>query len=92
MLVISRKLGEGIVVDGNVQISVIKLGKGRIRLGITAPPSVRIHRTEELSQVLEKPDDSEPLDGSSFVDNLTLFSTPDTGPGLVSCQEGDCGR
>jgi len=92
MLVISRKLGEGIVIDRNVHISVIKLGKGRIRLGITAPPSVRIHRSEELSPVLEESDGPESLGGSSFADNLTLFSTPNAAPGLVSCQEGDRGR
>jgi carbon storage regulator len=92
MLVISRRLGDGIVIDRTVHISVIKLGKGRIRLGITAPPSVRIHRSEELPPVLEEPDGIESLGGSSSVVNLKIFSTPNAVPGLVSCQEGDNGR
>jgi carbon storage regulator len=76
MLVISRKLGESIVINGNIHITVTKLGTGRVRLGLTAPPSVRIHRSEELSPALEKPDDIESLGGSTFADSLTLFAHP----------------
>jgi carbon storage regulator len=76
MLVISRKLGESIVINGNIHITVLKLGTGRVRLGLSAPQTVRIHRSEELSPVLEKPDDIESLGGSTFVDSLTLFAHP----------------
>jgi carbon storage regulator CsrA len=87
MLVISRKLGEGIVIDGNIHIKVVKIGKGRIRLGLTAPPSVRIHRSEEVSPVLEKPDGIESLGGASFANTLTLHSNP-----LIQSQDVLCAR
>lgn len=46
MLVLSRKLGEEIVIGENIRISVLRNQGGRVRLGITAPPSVAIARME----------------------------------------------
>ena len=76
MLVISRKLGESIVINGNIHLTLLKIGTGRIRLGLSAPQTVRIHRGEELSPVSEKPDAIESSGGSTFVDSLTLFAHP----------------
>ena len=46
MLVLTRRIGEEIVVNGNIRIKVLE-GKGdRVRLGITAPKSVRVDRQE----------------------------------------------
>jgi carbon storage regulator CsrA len=80
MLVIRRKLGEGIVIDGNIHIKVVKIGKGRIRLGLTAPPSVRIHRSDEVSLAWEKPNENECLSRASFADTLG-FESPYAIPG-----------
>jgi carbon storage regulator len=66
MLVISRRLGEGIVIDGNIQVTVVKIGKGRIRLGVAAPSSVRIHRQEQAASDFENPDHIELVGGSSL--------------------------
>lgn len=46
MLVLSRKLGETIVVDGSIRITVVAVNGERVRLGIAAPPDVRIDREE----------------------------------------------
>jgi carbon storage regulator len=46
MLVLSRKLGERIVVGGHVVITVAAISGARVRLGITAPPQVPIRRAE----------------------------------------------
>ncbi|HLW64670.1 MAG TPA: carbon storage regulator [Gemmataceae bacterium] len=46
MLVLTRRAGEGIVIDGGIQIKVLAI-KGRvIRLGIDAPASIRVARSE----------------------------------------------
>ena len=49
MLVLSRKTNESIVIDGGIRISVIAVYGSRVRLGIEAPDSVRILRSELLS-------------------------------------------
>jgi carbon storage regulator CsrA len=46
MLVLSRKCGEQILVNGNVTVTVIEITKSQIRLGIEAPAEVRILRSE----------------------------------------------
>lgn len=46
MLVLGRKVGEKIVIDGNITLEVIKICGNRITVGIEAPSSVRILRGE----------------------------------------------
>ncbi len=46
MLVLSRKKDQQIAVGSDVKITVLKLEKGRVKLGIEAPDSVRITRPE----------------------------------------------
>jgi len=46
MLVLSRKRGESIVIDGNIEVVVADVRSNRVRLAIRAPDSVRILRRE----------------------------------------------
>jgi carbon storage regulator len=46
MLVLSRKIGECLVIGDNVVVQVLAVRRGQIRLGITAPDSVSIRRAE----------------------------------------------
>ena len=46
MLVLTRRVGEEIVIDGNIRVTVVAIQKGRVRLGFTAPPSVNVVRQE----------------------------------------------
>jgi carbon storage regulator len=46
MLVLSRKLNEKIVIDGGIVVTVVKIDRNQIRLGIEAPSHVRVFREE----------------------------------------------
>jgi carbon storage regulator len=46
MLVLSRKLNEKIVIDGDIILTVVKIDRNQVRLGIEAPPQVRVFREE----------------------------------------------
>ena len=46
MLVLSRKLGESIVIDGAIKVQVIEVKGNVVRLGIDAPKEIPIHRSE----------------------------------------------
>src|SRR5262245_3010746 len=48
MLVLSRKLGEKIAIDGEIELEVLALSGNRVRLGIVAPDDCRIMRAERL--------------------------------------------
>ncbi len=46
MLVLSRKIGESIIINGCITVSVVACDGKKVRLGITAPPDVRVDREE----------------------------------------------
>ena len=49
MLVLTRRAGETIVIEGGIRVTVVSVQGDRVRLGITAPDSVRVDR-EEIHQ------------------------------------------
>lgn len=48
MLVLTRKSGESIVIDGEITVTLISVQGGKARLGISAPSHVRVMRSELL--------------------------------------------
>jgi carbon storage regulator len=50
MLVLSRKLGEKILIGDDIVLTVVKIDRNQIRLGIDAPSDVAIYR-EEIAPV-----------------------------------------
>ncbi|MCM1522979.1 MAG: carbon storage regulator CsrA [Ruminococcus sp.] len=46
MLIITRKIGEGLCIGDDITISVMESAKGKVRLGIEAPKDVKIVRAE----------------------------------------------
>ena len=46
MLVLSRTLGEEIVIDGNVRVKVVEVRGNRVRLAVCAPKDIPIRRHE----------------------------------------------
>ena len=52
MLVLSRELGESVMIGDDVEIEVVGISAGgKIRLGITAPPHVPVHRKEVFEAI-----------------------------------------
>jgi carbon storage regulator len=54
MLVLTRKLGEKIVIDDNVVISILSIDGNKVRLGVQAPPSIRVDRAEVHQRRLDE--------------------------------------
>ena len=46
MLVLTRKKNESIIIEPDIEIEVVAIGRNQIRLGITAPRDVSIYRKE----------------------------------------------
>lgn len=53
MLALSRKKGEAIIVNNNVEITIIEVKGDQVKLGISAPKSVPIYRKEVYEQIQE---------------------------------------
>jgi len=46
MLVLSRRIGEQIVIGGRVSVTIVEIKGGQVRLGVTAPESIPVDRYE----------------------------------------------
>ncbi len=57
MLVVSRKIGERILIGDKIAVTLVKIGNGGVRLGIDAPQEMAIVR-EELAEQLKRAEQS----------------------------------
>jgi carbon storage regulator len=46
MLVLTRNVGETIVIDGRILVTVVAIQGGKLRIGVQAPDDVRVDREE----------------------------------------------
>ncbi len=46
MLVLSRKASQQVMIGGDIQITVVRIDRNQVRLGIQAPPGLTILRSE----------------------------------------------
>lgn len=53
MLVVSRKMGERILIGDKIAITVVKVSSGAVRIGVEAPPELAVMR-EELAEEIRR--------------------------------------
>jgi len=53
MLVLSRRKNESIVIDGRIEVTIVDIRSKRVRVGITAPEDITVHR-KEIQDKIEK--------------------------------------
>ena len=70
MLILTRKLGESIIIGEKVQLSVVEINKNNIKIGINAPKDITIYREE----VFEKIKDENEMSSTSGIIDLTDIS------------------
>jgi carbon storage regulator len=51
MLILSRKSGESIVIDGRIHLKIVRLEGDVVKVGVTAPPEVPVHRLEVYEEI-----------------------------------------
>jgi len=54
MLVLTRRVGEGITIGTNIRVVVVEIKGGQVRLGIEAPASISVHRDEIYAKVRDE--------------------------------------
>ena len=54
MLALTRKKGESLVINNNIEISILEVRGDQIKIGITAPKDVPIYRKEVYRQIQEE--------------------------------------
>jgi len=51
MLVLSCKLDEGIMIGDDIRVMIVDLGNGKVKLGISAPREVAVHRDKIYNDI-----------------------------------------
>lgn len=54
MLVLTRKLNEKIMLGDNIEISVVEIRGDTVKIGIQAPPEVKVYRAEVYKAIQEE--------------------------------------
>lgn len=52
MLILTRKKDESIIINGNIEIQIIAIEDGKVKIGINAPKDIEIHRSEVFDKIL----------------------------------------
>ena len=70
MLALTRKKGEFIVINNNIEISVLEIRGDQIKIGISAPKDVPIYRKEVYLQIQEETKEAMNVEGLEALENL----------------------
>lgn len=54
MLALTRKKGESLIINNNIEVTVLEIRGDQIKLGISAPKDVSIYRQEVYIQIQEE--------------------------------------
>ena len=63
MLALTRKKGESLVVNNNIEITVLEIRGDQIKIGISAPKNVPVYRKEVYLQIQKENEASLKADG-----------------------------
>ena len=54
MLILTRKKGQTVVIDGQIEVTLVAVQGDQVRLGINAPKQIAVHRKELLDEVTQQ--------------------------------------
>ena len=70
MLALSRKKNEAIIVNNNVEITILEVKGDQVKIGITAPKEVPVYRKEVYIQIQEANKEAVNVEGIEALKNL----------------------
>ncbi|MDY3908541.1 MAG: carbon storage regulator CsrA [Eubacterium sp.] len=70
MLALARKVNESIIVNDNIEITVLEVKGDQIKIGIDAPKSVPIYRKEVYTQIQEANKDAADVADPTMISKL----------------------
>jgi len=54
MLILSRRVGESLIISDDMKVTVLGVSGNQIRIGVTAPREVAVHREEIYNRILRE--------------------------------------
>ena len=54
MLILTRRVGESIMIDDEVTVTVLSINGNQVRIGINAPKGIPVHREEIYQRIISE--------------------------------------
>jgi carbon storage regulator len=91
MLILSRKLGESIVIDGRIHVKIVRIEGEVVKIGIEAPDAVPVHRLEVYEEIQRNNQQAVMKQGLRLpkLAAKTPGSSPDSRPGAKPVGKSD---
>ena len=70
MLALSRKKNEALIINNNIEITVLEIKGEQVKLGISAPKEVPVYRKEVYAQIQDANADAVNTEGMEALRNL----------------------
>ncbi|MCH5255261.1 MAG: carbon storage regulator CsrA [Lachnospiraceae bacterium] len=70
MLALSRKKSEALIINNNIEITVLEIKGEQVKLGISAPKEVPVYRKEVYIQIQNANEEAVSADGLEALQNL----------------------
>ena len=70
MLALSRKKNEAIVINNNIEITILEIKGDQVKIGVSAPKEVPIYRKEVYVQIQETNKEAVNVEGIDALKNL----------------------
>ena len=61
MLILTRRVGETLVIGDDIRITVLGARGNKVRMGVNAPKNVAVHREEIYQRIQSEKDSSQPI-------------------------------
>lgn len=72
MLALSRKKNEAIIVNNNIEITILEVKGDQVKIGVTAPKEVPIYRKEVYAQIQEANQEAASAEGMAALKDLLI--------------------
>lgn len=72
MLALSRKKNEAIIVNNNIEITILEVKGDQVKIGVTAPREVPVYRKEVYMQIQEANQEAASIEGMAALKDLLV--------------------
>lgn len=75
MLVLTRKIGEGIIIGDNIKVTIVEMKGGGVRIGIDAPRDLKVHRQEVFDRIKQENKEATQWDMAKLNELTSILGT-----------------
>ena len=70
MLALTRKKGEALVLNNNIEVTILEIRGDQVKIGVSAPKEVPIYRKEVYPQIQKENEESSSAESMEILKNM----------------------